>query len=807
VPEYLAPGVYVEEVSFRSKSIEGVSTSTAAFVGPTLKGPLSLRPDQEGVVTPEVITSFGEFERVYGGLENLSFGAATDADPDQINYLAHAAKAFFDNGGRRLFVARAFTPRADDDDGRAATDPFAGEIANPDTQARFVARFPGSAGNVSVIVRLDSAPAARRTLQTAPEGSLLRTGALDPAGPARMSGARPPFHLSDGDHLLLDVSGAEVDVQIQGTPAEVVGAAVADPADLNLPADAALAVTVTGWPGAQTIPLTVGETLEEVAARLNTGLRLAHAEVRNDNELALLSDLSGLGVSITVSALAELGFNAETTDQGDGNVQRLDAVTLAEINGLLPANAPIRLSQDIDTGGIVITTTGVGEAATLQAQGNTARAFGLGNNPTTDTASPSAAGRAGEAITFLTKTGGAWLDENGVVGNTSVHPFLQTMSVLVRYPDGREVIFEELGLSLAHPRWAGNVLTQNPTRKAEALMNPIYLEVGPTLLANPDLPSILVEGLFVGLTENRFELIGGNDGARPDNASYQTGFALLSLIDDISIVAAPGFSADPDESAAQAIQNSIVTFVESRPRYRIAVLDTPSGLTPGEALDWRAQIDTTYAALYYPWVVIPNPNARPGNDRIPKEIILPPSGFIAGIYARSDNNRGVWKPPANETVLGALRFERDITFGQQELLNPRGVNCLRFFYGRGYRVWGARTVSSDPEWKYVNVRRYMMYLERSIDVSTQWAVFEPNGEALWANIRETVSSFLYNEWRSGALLGSKPEEAYFVRCDRSTMTQNDLDNGRLICLIGVAALKPAEFVIFRIGQKTADARA
>jgi len=166
----------------------------------------------------------------------------------------------------------------------------------------------------------------------------------------------------------------------------------------------------------------------------------------------------------------------------------------------------------------------------------------------------------------------------------------------------------------------------------------------------------------------------------------------------------------------------------------------------------------------------------------------------------------VWKAPANEVVRGALRFESDINFGQQEVLNPLGVNCLRYFPGRGYRVWGARTASSDPEWKYVNVRRYFIYLEASLDGGTQWAVFEPNGEALWANIRETVTSFLYNEFVSGALLGATPQEAFFVKCDRSTMTQGDLDNGRLICLVGVAALKPAEFVIFRIGQKTADAK-
>jgi phage tail sheath protein FI len=187
--------------------------------------------------------------------------------------------------------------------------------------------------------------------------------------------------------------------------------------------------------------------------------------------------------------------------------------------------------------------------------------------------------------------------------------------------------------------------------------------------------------------------------------------------------------------------------------------------------------------------------------------VLPPSGFVCGIYARNDVDRGVHKAPANEVVRSALRFEIDVNFGQQELLNPIGVNCLRLLSGRGYRVWGARLISSDPEWKYVSDRRYMNYLEASIDRGTQWAVFEPNGERLWANVRQTISDFLYNEWTNGRLLGATQEEAFFVRCDRSTMTQNDLDNGRLVCLIGVAIIKPAEFVIFRIGQKTADARA
>jgi phage tail sheath protein FI len=210
--------------------------------------------------------------------------------------------------------------------------------------------------------------------------------------------------------------------------------------------------------------------------------------------------------------------------------------------------------------------------------------------------------------------------------------------------------------------------------------------------------------------------------------------------------------------------------------------------------------------MYYPWVTVNNPIARPGINTEPIEIDLPPSGFASGIFARNDIQRGVYKAPANEVVQGALRFETNINTAQQEVLNPLGVNCLRYFPGRGYRVWGARTISTDPEWRYVNVRRYFNYVAASIDRGTQWAVFEPNNESLWANIRDTVSSFLYVEWISGALLGSNENEAYFVRCDRSTMAQSDLDAGRLICLVGIAVVKPAEFVIFRIGQKTADAR-
>ncbi len=176
---------------------------------------------------------------------------------------------------------------------------------------------------------------------------------------------------------------------------------------------------------------------------------------------------------------------------------------------------------------------------------------------------------------------------------------------------------------------------------------------------------------------------------------------------------------------------------------------------------------------------------------------------MAGIYARTDAEGGVQKPPANKVVRSAIGFEAELGKAQQDALHPKGINCLRNFPGRGRLVWGARTLGSDPEWKYVNVRRYFDYLERSIDLGTRWAAFEPNSDTLWSNLRRAVEDFLTGQWRDGGLLGATPEEAFFARCDRSTMSQADVDAGRLVCLIGVAVLRPAEFVIFRIGQWTA----
>ena len=173
---------------------------------------------------------------------------------------------------------------------------------------------------------------------------------------------------------------------------------------------------------------------------------------------------------------------------------------------------------------------------------------------------------------------------------------------------------------------------------------------------------------------------------------------------------------------------------------------------------------------------------------------------VAGIWARSDETRGVHKAPANEVIRGAITLATQITRAEHNLLNPVGINAIRTFPGRGVRVWGARTLSSDPAWRYVNVRRLFNYLEESILNGTQWVVFEPNDDALWARIGRTIRAFLGNEWRKGALFGLTPDEAFYVKCDGETNPAESIDLGQVVCEIGVAPVKPAEFVIFRLAQ-------
>ena len=297
--------------------------------------------------------------------------------------------------------------------------------------------------------------------------------------------------------------------------------------------------------------------------------------------------------------------------------------------------------------------------------------------------------------------------------------------------------------------------------------------------------------------------VGGNNGNLYDSSteaeSYyigvtgdpgeKTGIKSLEDIDEVNIIAVPGIT-------SENVQLEIISQCENL-EDRFAILDIPE-VDIDSAKAHRGKFDSKYAAVYYPWIKT--------YDNLEKvDFFIPPSGGIAGIYARSDTERGVHKAPANEIFRGATDLEIKLGKGEQGDLNPKGINCICSFPGRGIRVWGARTISSDSLWKYINIRRLFLFLEESIDQGTQWVVFEPNDEKLWARVRQTITQFLTQVWKDGALMGTTPEEAFFVKCDRSTMTQNDIDNGRLIVTIGVSPVKPAEFVIFRIAQWTGGA--
>ncbi len=280
-----------------------------------------------------------------------------------------------------------------------------------------------------------------------------------------------------------------------------------------------------------------------------------------------------------------------------------------------------------------------------------------------------------------------------------------------------------------------------------------------------------------------------NDYEGVNKPDLRTGLAAFEAIDDISLVCAP------DENDVQGLTDAIVAHCENMGD-RFAILQSPQN--PGPVSEMETPVDSSYAGYYYPWLSVLDPVTN-------REKLAPPGGHIAGIYSQSDVNHGVHKAPANEPLRGIVGLQRDITKGEQDVLNPKGVNCIRSFQGRGIRVWGARTCSSDPEWKYINVRRLFLYIEQSLEEGTQWAVFEPNDEDLWARIRQSTEKFLKTVWREGGLQGSTADEAFFVRCGEETMTQDDIDNGRLIVEIGIAPVKPAEFVVFRISQDTETA--
>jgi phage tail sheath protein FI len=718
MPEYLAPGVYVEEVSYRSKSIEGVSTTTTGFIGPTRYGPIDLEPD--------IITSLPEFERVYGDGQPLQFVGADgkDAGGRIRNYMWHAARAFFTEGGRRLYVTRVFRPASAANSGRATDLARAPEAGDLKTGLRLTARFPGAFGNMR----------ARLTLRWGP--NIL----------GQMNGKPTLGALTAGDVVWLS----------RGTKLRSVGGA---PADSNVAEGAELFVAQRA-PGAAS-----GAAAWEFAD--------AH--------------------------------DRYTLRDGQEPNREARVVTLAL--SVWPPNGPSTVWDDLAFGADHVGPSGMRDGITALFEATPSSAALARTLPVVVTLEGPATG----ALDLAALLRGLLKGKGAQATTLSTGEFLTAVQQGEPYKS-LDTAKLKAAITAAIPVVEDQRFSQADVERARSLPVPAAGDAGGPSVEQRYITALVAAGLTgpdfseAGNSID-FDLAGGNDGQPPDVAAYEgradetspskTGLRALEDLEDVSIVAAPGAS-DPWDARAEAIQGLLLAHAAFM-RYRIAVLDSGPRMTIAEVRQQRGKIDSTYGALYYPWVRVMDPITR-------EPIHLPPCGFVAGIYARNDIEYAVYKAPANEVVNLAIGFEQLLNKSQQDVLNPEGINCFRFFEGRGYRLWGARTVSSDPEWKYVNLRRYFAYLERSIDRGTQWVVFKPNGERLWADVRRTIEDFLFNEWQNGALLGDKPERAYFVKCDRSTMTQNDLDNGRLVCQVGVAALRPAEFVIFRIGQWTGDRR-
>jgi phage tail sheath protein FI len=285
------------------------------------------------------------------------------------------------------------------------------------------------------------------------------------------------------------------------------------------------------------------------------------------------------------------------------------------------------------------------------------------------------------------------------------------------------------------------------------------------------------------------------------DVSARSGLQGLEIGEDVTMLCCPDLMSayqrgDIDADGLKAVQLAMINHCEGM-KNRLAILDTPPALSPQEAKRWRERdtnFDSAFAAVYYPWIKVDGPDHKP--------LEVPPCGHMAGVWARNDAERGVHKAPANEIVRGALGAVTEVTKGEQDLLNPIGVNCIRSFTGRGVRVWGARTLSSDAAWRYINVRRLFNYVEESVERGTQWVVFEPNDADLWARVRRDVGAFLTGVWRDGMLFGATTTQAFFVKCDEELNPFDVRDRGQLIIEVGMAPVKPAEFVVFRFSQYT-----
>ncbi len=667
MPEYLSPGVYIEEIEIGAKPIEGVSTSTAGFLGVAEKGPA------EGL--PELITSFGEFQRKFGSYLPESYS--------NYRFLPYAVESFFMNGGSRCYVLRVLPSDAL-------------EAKNMSINCGVITQLTEDCNNGDTVLKLESLHGIDTTSSLSLE-KLRADGSVE----SSHSGLTISSYNNSSNSVTLS-----------------------NPIGSNYPKNSTRVIVSTLAGGASA----ASKTLDIFA--INKG--------DWGEDIIIRSMPSSQAKTQIIEVIGDAATSTRYKIKNKNGFYK--GAIIVYDNG---SNKQYRKITSIQDDIITLSSHLTGDAGVI------------------DTSAPPI------------KTISTCEFDLQVIYKNDV----ETFNYLSMNPDASNYFIKVVNnrsslITLKSPYSASADYTRTdpfdmPTNN-DLINGKLYIK-----LANGS------DGTISGLTASDFKGLDNGPGKR-------SGIEAFKDIDEVNIIAAPGIT---DIN----VQLALIAHCENL-KDRFAVLDMQENAQKVSDLQaHRNLIDTSYAALYHPWIKVYDSLEK-------KDIFIPPSGAVMGIYARSDQARGVHKAPANEKLSGVVDLKYQLNKGEQDILNPAGINLIRAFPGRGIRVWGARTCSSNSLWKYINVRRLFLYLEESIDEGTQWVVFEPNNEKLWARVRATITEFLTRVWREGALMGTKAEEAFFVKCDRTTMTQDDIDNGRLICVIGVAPVKPAEFVIFRIAQ-------
>jgi phage tail sheath protein FI len=757
MPNYRSPGVYVEEIDAGPKPIEGVSTSVAGMVGVTARGPVAGKP--------LLVTSFADFLRSFGGYlppPPKSVQQAWDVDEGGEWWtFPLAVKGFFDNGGEQLYVKRVVAS------GAAASAKAAGmglvaDVTRPAAKDAKTVNL-SHLFNVAVGTQL----------------TIVRTEPLATAGPFAVTA----YDATSGAVTLDAPTG--IGLELKANRDQVVIHTVSTAA-----ADTTVRFTASS-PGAWGDGLKVKVRPVEAAS-----LRLLPSDdpaVAGAAAQTTVKNAAAAGdTEVEVDAAA--GFAANNRVVIKSVTYAIDSVSGAKLKlktavpaGGFAAGTPVRRLRptwDWSAAGAKTTTLRVWGASALYKNAIVELDTGSGKETTT------VDGVAGDLVTFAGDLTGHYFEGNSLR--------VIEAQVDVRYAPSGTVEAEEShpGLRLVDdgsPRYLLTWLNQRSQLIGADAPTPANFPLAAGVTDLSGFPSFEQAWQALGSGDDAYSSLTTDDFNGEDKGSgKRTGIAALEDIDEVSMALVPGVW-------APGVHSTLITHCETM-KDRFAILDVRRGLDIAKVRENRAAIDSKYAALYYPWLVVRDPS-------IALDVQLAPGAHMAGIYARVDTERGVHKAPANEVVRSIVGFADDVSKREQDLLNPEGINALRFFPGRGFRVWGARTLSSDASWKYINVRRLFLFIEESIQKGTQWVVFEPNDEPLWARVRATIKNFLRTQWRAGALQGASEEEAFFVRCDHTTMTQDDIDNGLLIVELGIAPVKPAEFVVFRIQQKRPDAEA